>query len=198
MNEKSNCNTHTRRSAVRLCAVGRAKRRGGDNNCGFIIRDNFNGKRKAVRERDNFGEQNNNDPQDNNANPGGNHYNNECDHSAHSANVSDGENESGNYAGDKETACVGATGVCQGDNDHDNHCRSDYGTADGNHNSNADAERSDYDNKSYDHSETASNDKADHNNSTAYGDYDYEDHSPQAADHIKSDDNCYRKRHNLC
>ena len=170
----------------------RAKCRGGDNNCDFIIRDNINGKRKANRERDHCGEQSNNEPSYNNADRSGDNYNNERDHSAHRANVSDGENESGNYAGDKETARVGATRACQGDYGDDNVCRSDNGTAEVSYNDNSDnAEHCDHDYKNNDHGET------ENNNSTAYGDYDYEDHSFKAADHIKSDDNCYRELHHL-
>ena len=198
--EKSNRNTDTRRSAVRLCAVGRAERGGGDNYNDFIIRDNIDGKRKAVQERDHCGEQNNSKSSDNNADFGGDNYRSEWrHHDAHSAHVSDGENESGNYAADIEQARVGAVRACQGDHNDDNDCSSDYGTAEGNHNSNTDnAERSDYDYKSNVHSETESNDKADLNNSAACGDYDYENHSSKAADHNQNDDNCYRERHHLC
>ena len=75
--------------------------------------------------------------------------------------------------------CVGAKGACSGDHDLDNNCLSDNGTAEVSYNDNADnAKRSDYD-----YSEAENN----HRNSTAYGDYDHEDHSSKAADHIKSD-----------
>ena len=106
MNEESNYNTDTLRCAVRLCAVGRAKCGGRDND--FIIRDDISGKRKAVRERHHCGKQVH-DNKKNNADFGGDNYRSECrDNDAHSAHVSDETDESENYAANRKRACVGA------------------------------------------------------------------------------------------
>ena len=147
MNEENDSNTDTLRCAVRLRRRNRAGLRDADND--FIIRDIIGG------------ESNSNDQSDNNTNLGGDNYNNEREHNAHSANVSNGENESGNYTREQERARVGATGACQGDHGGDNDYSTDNGTAEEKHNSKADNNhdneadynyKDDYHNNGKDHS----------------------------------------------